>query len=354
VWLALNSALLVGITVWVMSVVFDNPIPSPSSGGAGGGTGVAASASASPSPRPVPARAEFLNPGAPYFGLTSPQSPWSRLELNYLSSKAGAHPTLIQFFVKWTEDFRPDAVAMCYQQGALPVLSWEPWAGLKAGESQPTYSLARIAGGAFDAYITKFATAVKDERWPVVIRFAHEMNGNWYPWSEKRSGNHAGEYVKAWRHVHDVFAKVGATNVIWVWSPNIIRPVPRVSLSALYPGDAYVDWVGTVGYAVDETTAGQVFDPTLTLIRKFTKKPMLITETGAQPGPKKAPWTTSLFPWLRQHRDVVGFIWFELSKNDGASADWRFMADAKTQRAFHDGIVTSQMATLPSFTYHQP
>jgi hypothetical protein len=36
---------------------------------------------------------------------------------------------MIQFFVKWTQEFRPDAVSMCYSQHALPLLSWEPWAG---------------------------------------------------------------------------------------------------------------------------------------------------------------------------------------------------------------------------------
>ena len=47
------------------------------------------------------------------------------------------------------------------------------------------------------------------------------MNGNWFPWSEGVNGNQAGEYVTAWRHVHDIFTAVGATNVTWVWCPNV-------------------------------------------------------------------------------------------------------------------------------------
>ena len=31
---------------------------------------------------------------------------------------------------------------------------------------------------------------------PVVIRFAHEMNGVWYSWSEGAWGNQPGDYVK--------------------------------------------------------------------------------------------------------------------------------------------------------------
>ena len=76
----------------------------------------------------------------------------------------------------------------------------------------------------------------------------------------------------------------------------------------------------------------------------FTREPLLITETAAEPGPVKAAWTASLFSWLRKHPDVVGFTWFELSRAEGAVRDWRFSADPSTQRAFHDGIVESNLA----------
>jgi beta-mannanase len=180
-----------------------------------------------------------------------------------------------------------------------------------------------------------------------MLRFAHEMNGNWYPWSEQRNGNRPGDYVRAWRHVHALFDRVGARNVIWVWSPNIIRAVPGVSLRALYPGDQWVDWVGMVGYGVGETTAGATFDPTLAVLRQVTRRPVLITETGAQPGPYKATWTANLFQWLKAHHEVIGFIWFERNKAAGGRADWRFTADSRTLRAFKGGIVRTKLARRP-------
>jgi hypothetical protein len=361
VWIAGNATVLAALTLWLVATVFvssptadsrSGPGPDTTSATAAGPAARAAaaraaaerSASALPVPPPVPSKGVFLNPPAPNFGLSTPQAPWSRSELNAVSARAGAHPTLIEFFVKWTQEFRPDAVSMCYSQHALPVLSWEPWAGVKYGENQPAFALRRIISGDYDTYIVRFARGIRDQRWPVALRFAHEMNGNWYPWSESRSGNRPGEYVQAWRHVHDIFTRVGATNVIWVWSPNIIRPVPQVNLTALYPGDSYVDWVGMVGYDARELTAGEVFDPTIARIRMFTHKPLVITETGAGPSPWKAAWTTSLFYWLRKHPDVVGFVWFELSRSDGGVADWRFSADPRTQQAFHDGIVESNLA----------
>nr|WP_285320774.1 hypothetical protein [Pseudarthrobacter sp. lyk4-40-TYG-27] len=47
------------------------------------------------------------------------------------------------------------------------------------------------------------------------------MNSNWYPWSEQGNGNGPGDYVSACRHVHDVVASTGATNITWVWNPNV-------------------------------------------------------------------------------------------------------------------------------------
>lgn len=340
------------LTLWLVARAFvSDPVSAASSAATATATAVD-SAAASATPPPVPSRDAFLRPRSPYFGLTTPQSPWSRSEIDSVSRRAGARPTVLQFFVKWDQEFRPDAVAMCYRQHALPLLSWEPWTGPADGLSQPAFALRKISAGAYDSYLRRFATGIRDQRWPVAIRFAHEMNGNWYPWSESRSGNHPGDFVQAWRHVHDVFARVGARNVIWVWSPNIIRPVPNVSLRALYPGDNYVDWVGMVGYGAGERTAGEVFDPTIAVLRTFTRKPLLITETGAEPGPTKAAWTASFFPWLRRHHDVIGFTWFELSPSTGANADWRFTADPRTEKAFHAGIVQSTLA--PPLGYRVP
>src|SRR3954454_3913271 len=90
------------------------------------------------------------------FGISTPQAPWSSAELNTAASAVGTHPTVVEYFVKWTQDFRADSVPQTYRQGAVPVISWEPWAGLSSGVSQPPFALSRITKGQYDAYITKF------------------------------------------------------------------------------------------------------------------------------------------------------------------------------------------------------
>jgi hypothetical protein len=336
--MTINAVVLAALSAWVLTVTS----PEPQAVSPPKATGQPVIGADKPV-QSIPRREALLRPIAPHFGLAAPDVPWSPTNVDRLAAQAGRRPTLMQYFVSWTREFDPKPVRLAYQQGAIPVISWEPWAGLRKGENQPTYALRKIAGGRHDAYLTRFATAVRDQSWTIGIRLAHEMNGNWYPWSEKRSGNRAGDYVRAWRHVHDLFRKVGATNVIWIWSPNIIRPLPSVQLEPLYPGDAYVDWVGIVGYGV-ERSASQTFDPTIGKIRRFTQLPLLITETGAHPGPNKSRWTANLFTWLGKRKDVVGFVWFEFSGKDGGTADWRFDSDRRTRAAFRQGLATTRLA----------
>ncbi|WP_285791106.1 glycosyl hydrolase [Micromonospora sp. NBRC 101691] len=345
-WMAANTAVLLLLSGWVVhSASGAPPTVAPSAGpppsavpgeGASGGR------------TRIPAKKDIMSAPGHRFGLSAPHVPWSQPEIDAIAAKAGARPTLLQYFVKWTEEFRPESVDAAYGNGGVPVISWEPWSGSEPGLDQPAYALRRIAAGEHDEYLTRFATAVRDHRWPIGLRFAHEMNGSWYPWSEQRSGNRPGEYVRAWRHVHDVFTRVGATNVIWIWSPNIIRPVPKVSLKALYPGDRYVDWIGLVGYSTGERTATALFGPTLRKLRAFTDRPLLITETGSRPEEYRLPFIRDLFGWLNRRTDVVGFIWFEYDRVDGGSGDWRFTTQPDAVEAFRTGLARLTLAPPPA------
>ena len=50
-----------------------------------------------------------------------------------------------------------------------------------------------------DAALTELRgtlTRINDSGVPVIVRFAHEMNGSWYPWGQQPT-----EYVAAFRRV---------------------------------------------------------------------------------------------------------------------------------------------------------
>ncbi len=143
------------------------------------------------------------------------------------------------FYAPWFDNVR--------KHGSIPLIDWGSW-HLGAGSDQPDFTLNAIYNGKHDTYITQWALAAKAWGHPFFVRFDWEMNGNWqFPWSEQLNGNQPGDYVKAWRHVHDIFTQNGVTNVTWVWCPNISSASTR-SMAALYPGDAYVDWTCFDGY----------------------------------------------------------------------------------------------------------
>jgi beta-mannanase len=232
----------------------------------------------------------------------------------------------------------------------LPIVAWEPWDHSATGEArsrgaQPEYRLSRIAGGDFDDYIRSWADGIKALGYPVGIRFAHEMNGFWYPWCEQSNGNRPGDYVKAYRHVHDLFRAAGAENVIWLWSPNVTYPGAE-PLEGLYPGDDYVDWIGLSGYYGTEgvesyRSFNAIFTRTFDELRTFTDRPIVITETGATDSDgAKARYVREMFAQLPDHPDVIGVIWFEL-RND---VDWRVATAPAAAKAFGQGAGSERYA----------
>lgn len=221
------------------------------------------------------------------------------------------------------------------------MLAWEPWdAG--GGTTQPRYSLGEIIRGRHDGYIRRWARSMRKWGKPILLRFAHEMNGNWYPWAEGVNGNTAGQYRTAWRHVHDIFRAERATNVNWVWAPNRAY-LGSTGLGSLYPGDAYVEWVGINGFnRGSETTPSSwlnftsLFVPTLTHVRQLAPtKPIMIAETAStELGGDKAAWITDFFVQLKENPDVLAFVWFNYTKGP----DFRIQSSPSAQGAFRAGI----------------
>lgn len=271
-------------------------------------------------------------------------------EVTEFAAAAGAVPDAVMVSRGWADATADLAVVEeITAAGHLPVIAWEPWDfdaessfDRRRGE-QPEFALATIIDGDHDELIEDWATALAEWGRPVAIRFAHEMNGYWYPWSESVNGNAPGQYVAAWRHVHDVFEEAGADNVIWIWSPNPTQPT-LTPLAGLYPGDDYVDWLGVVGYlgngidpSVFVPTFDQLFGPTIAEIRELSDLPIVITEIGAtEDGGAKASWIRHVLGEVDRRDDIVGFIWFEVDKE----TDWRIVSSAEATAAFAESLET--------------
>jgi glycosyl hydrolase family 26 len=274
----------------------------------------AEAATAGSSQTPAPSRSmvsmsSLLQPNGKYFGIEVNGAPDSTGPVATVATSIGASPNMIGQYVRWNRPFDTAAASNTVNYGALYYMAWEPYGA----------TVRSIADGGSDVYITKFARAVRAFHQPVALSFGHEMNGNWYPWGT--TGATAADFVAAWRHIHDLFAQAGATNVIWVWNPNIVNPMPQVQLEPYWPGSAYVDWVGVTGYfaLTGAHTFDGLYDPTMTEIRQFTDKPFIIAETSIQTGASELTSAQELMSGVKDNNDVLGLVWFNYLK-DGV--DW--------------------------------
>ena len=174
--------------------------------------------------------------------MTGVSMPGDIPTIDNFEKDAGKQVSILLLYQAWGDkdnatSFPNDWTNKVRQHGAIPMITWEPWApaDYPQGIDEPDYSLANITNGKFDTYITQWAKEAKAWRNPFFLRFAPEMNGNWTPWSEGFNGNVAGDYVQAWKHVHDIFTANGVTNASWVWCPNIDNTDQAVATTECIP-----------------------------------------------------------------------------------------------------------------------
>ena len=120
--------------------------------------------------------------------------------------------------------------------------------------------------------------------------------------------------MAAWRHIVTVFRALGAGNVTWLWTVNIINdtqqrqdPFP----GPWWPGSSYVTWVGIDGYYLKPSWQfAPLFGPTIGAVRALTGDPILIAETGAMPAAGQPAKIADLFAGIHAY-GLLGFVWFD-------------------------------------------
>ena len=206
--------------------------------------------------------------------------------------------------------------------GIKTMVVWEP--ALK-NHGDP---LAAILSGSQDAIINDFAMQAQTYGRPFFLRFAHEMNGNWYPWSGALSGSNPQKYIDAWRYVWTKFQSAGATNAVWVWAPNW-NSVPDESWNALqnyYPGDAYVDVVANDLYDQGFKAA---WDANEALYAAHRKKPYAIAEWGLW-GIDDPAFVERMAAFAETHRRLEFLAYF----NSKPGSIWDLASKPKSRAAY--------------------
>mgnify|MGYP002135468403 CR=1 FL=1 len=235
-----------------------------------------------------------------------------------LSSAVNHTPTLVGWYQDFSEPLNSSAIAKYIKTGQTPIITWEPQ---KVGDRIPdNYPLRDIADGKFDSYLIRSAIQAKSVGGQFVMRFAHEMNGYWYPWGQPKPNdprsyatrtNTPDDYIAAYRHIHDVFGIQGVKNVYWMWSPNLIDATPNIALSSLYPGDEYVDVVGLSGYlhGTDQSYSNK-YVPTLNELDEVAPtKPIIIAEGAVDHNANRLKLVTDLLTKVSHTPRVKGFLW---------------------------------------------
>jgi hypothetical protein len=132
---------------------------------------------------------------------------WGQQLLADYAAQLGRRPAVTVSFTDFPlapEDERnlDDAVDQVAAQGGMLLLTLEPREGL----APVTDEVARALAARLDGYNCRGV--------PVIVRFAHEMNGSWYPWGQQPDG-----YVAAYRRLATA-VHAGAPGSAMMWAPN--------------------------------------------------------------------------------------------------------------------------------------
>jgi len=241
-----------------------------------------------------------------YLGLYSPEFPASYTPMMDFSRATGSRPDVIMYYSGWYVPFPMNFANIAANKGVVPLGQMDP----------DNISLAAIAKGEFDAYLSSYAEAVRGYGHPVIVSFGHEMNGDWYSWGYRHTSPTV--FKSAWRHIVTLFRALGAKNVTWMWTVNIINDsqngkIPRPG--PWWPGSAYVNWVGIDGYYLKPSWRfAPLFGPTIAAVRQLTSDPILIGETGAVPASGQPAKIADLFAGIRSY-GLLGFVWFDTTNS---------------------------------------
>ncbi len=210
------------------------------------------------------------------------------------------------------------------QRGVAPMIMWQPTG---PGYEDGQYKLAKIIKGKHDAYIRQYAQAAKAWGGKVLLRFAHEMNGYWFPWGIDQFNNTPAKFKKAWQHVWSIFDTVGAKNVKFVWSP--MKPCNYcASYSSVYPGDKYVKFASfsafNWGAPQRWKSMLEVFTPAMNALAQVTSKKVIVGETASyRDDGDKAAWIRDGYPAVyKAFPKLKGIVYFNLDMRFANQPNW--------------------------------
>jgi mannan endo-1,4-beta-mannosidase len=254
------------------------------------------------------------------------------------------------YYVGWEQLANPQLLTQfdqLHSHGWQPVLDVNPYyfAGCPASKL-PLYRA--IAQGHCDSFLHRAGKNFSRLHEPVFLLFAWEMNNSSNAWSIRSTGSTPKDFVQAWRHVYSVFQQEKASNVVWVFCPNVPDDL-RASYSQIYPGDNYVDWLGLDGYNWGTTQSwsrwtsfADVFRGSyLKLGALSSHKPIMIAEVGSvSQGGDKGKWYKDMLTQAlpNQFPRVQAVIFYDEDRAVQEHADWKVDETPESLAGFEAGV----------------
>jgi hypothetical protein len=245
------------------------------------------------------------------------------------ASQVGKHPAVYGEFVNWGQSihFAFNDAAEAHARLMLHIATGE------ASGGRAPISPQQIAQGDGDGYLLTLSALIAAHGKPVYIRLMPEMNNAANAvCSVNADGSSRGpayspaEFISAWRRVVVVLrggavsaiderlaalrlpplhgiapgATVARSPISFVWTPETAGTpnIPANSAATYYPGNAYVDWVGTDFYSKFPNFPG--LDA---FYKEFPSKPFAFGEWAMWGGDDPA-FVSQLFAWVGKHKRV--------------------------------------------------
>ncbi len=294
---------------------------------------------------------------------------WKTTAIDQFNGVTTKPLAIVNVFSNFSQDWGALSVqtSNVVSRNATPMITWMP----SASDRPDANLLGEITKGQWDTYIDNWIKGLKawQATYPsiskptVLLRFAHEFNGNWYPWGNDPNGLKA-----AWRYLYSRFKAANVTNVEWVWCANNTNIDSYNNIMLYYPGDDVVHWTGIDGYNWGSNYSfsswksfAETFSSTYTkLATNYPAKPIMIAEVASvEPsdvpnptlgqdgndtdnGQSKEAWVQDMYARIiNEYPAIRGVAWFNTNKE----FNWALTESNNTGLAAYNAAVVNSYYT---------
>jgi hypothetical protein len=287
-------------------------------------------------------------------------------DFGHFSTALSKHPALIESFRTWGSDF-PESIERWQAARARPVLHITT---ADTTDGHELISPRSIARGEGDEYLVRLNKLFWAKKMPAYIRPLGEPNRCLNVYSSYDCGGAARDaahkprwYRLAFRRIYVLLhgggkrsaidarlAKAGLPPlqveakglpaapiaVIWSTLPAGSPTVPQNRPKYFYPGDEYVDWVGTDFYSDN-----QDWKALTGLYNRFSTKPFAIPEFGVSSGDDPT-YMKRLLIWVQRHPRCKMLVYYQDFGSTSAYRIQNYPASlAVLRRGLHSPIFPS-------------